>query len=116
MNRPADIPHETYERAVTLCRRFRNASNQEELVARVLMALDTKPGRAGLTNQQAAALKFIERYQDEHQAGPTYDEIKDALGLASKSGVHRLVHALIERGALNALPSRWRSVSIRRAA
>lgn len=116
MTHPADIPHETYERAVTLCRRFHNASTQEELVARVLMALDTRQSRAGLTTQQAAALDFIERYQAEHNCGPSFDEIKDALGLASKSGVHRLVHALIERGALNALPSRWRSVSIRRAA
>jgi hypothetical protein len=116
MTRPADIPHETYERAVTLCRRFRNAADQHELVARVLLALEGQPSRVGLTTQQLATLNFIEQYQAEHHVSPSYDEIKDALGLASKSGVHRLVHGLKERGAIVMLEGRTRSMALRRAA
>jgi repressor LexA len=116
MSRPSDIPNETFQRAVSFCHRYRDASSQEEIVARVLMAIEGQQVRAGLTHQQLATLDFIEKYQAEHRVAPSYDEIKDALGLASKSGVHRLVHGLKERGAIFMLDGRTRSMALRRAA
>ena len=43
---------------------------------------------------------------------PSYDELTDMVGLKSKSGVHRLVLALEERGAIRRLPGRARAIAI----
>ena len=51
-----------------------------------------------LTPRQRDLLAFICRYQDEHQISPNYSEMAAALGLASKSGVNRIVKGLVERG------------------
>ena len=51
----------------------------------------------GLTKRQHEALAYIERYCKETGMSPTYDEIRIALGLKSKSGVHRIISALSER-------------------
>ncbi|KQZ49740.1 hypothetical protein ASD54_12440 [Rhizobium sp. Root149] len=67
----------------------------------------------GLTHQQADTLRFIQAFITESGgAGPSYDEIKDALGLASKSGVNRLLKALEERGRIRRLPHRARAIEI----
>ena len=51
-----------------------------------------------LTQKQHDLLKFIDKRLKKNSVSPSYDEMKDALGLASKSGIHRLITALEERG------------------
>ena len=88
--------------------------NLSVIIARTIMADRVRrvPAKA-LTSRQADCLKFIASHQSEN-AGltPTYDEIKDGLGLASKSGVVRLIDGLVERGAIQRLPNRARSITI----
>lgn len=64
----------------------------------------------GMTKRQADLLAFIRRYWAENKYPPSFDEMKDALGLRSKSGVHRLVYGLVERGKVRFLPNRARSI------
>ncbi|NQU71485.1 MAG: repressor LexA, partial [Rhodospirillales bacterium] len=53
-----------------------------------------------LTKKQFELLKFIDIHIKEHGVSPSFDEMKDALNLKSKSGIHRLITALEERGFL----------------
>jgi repressor LexA len=54
-----------------------------------------------MTKRQAQLLAFIRAYAVEHQnASPSYQEIAVALGLRSKSGVHRIVHGLENQGLI----------------
>ena len=53
---------------------------------------------------------------DKHDVPPSFDEMRDALGLASKSGIHRLVSALEERGFIRRLANRARAIEILRPA
>lgn len=69
------------------------------------------PGNyAGLTVKQAELLSFI-RHEAEKGRTPSYDEMALALGIASKSGVHRLVYALEERGYVQRLQNRARAIT-----
>jgi len=54
----------------------------------------------GLTQKQAELREFVRSYIDKNKFSPNYTEIADALGLASKSGVVRLVDGLVARGVL----------------
>ena len=63
-----------------------------------------------LTSQQQALLNFIRSFRNENGFAPSFDEMKDALGLASKSNIHRLVECLVERGLVRKLPERARSI------
>lgn len=65
-----------------------------------------------LTKKQAECLAFVSRTIQENGVAPSYQEIADELGLASKSGVHRLIEALIYRGHLVRAPNRARSLSL----
>lgn len=66
-----------------------------------------------LTRAQAELLAFIERFQAENDGvSPSFEEMKQALGLASKSGVHRLIEALVERGRIARRPNRARALEI----
>lgn len=64
----------------------------------------------GMTEMQKECLGFITDYFLERSVSPSFDDIKTALGLKSKSGVHRLVTALEERGKIRRLPNRARSI------
>jgi len=65
-----------------------------------------------LTQKQKELLLFIhERMQDEG-VPPSFDEMKDALDLKSKSGIHRLITALVERGFIRRLPHRARAIEV----
>ena len=44
-----------------------------------------------LTQKQSELLAFLTSHMAEHDVPPSFDEMRDALGLASKSGIHRLV-------------------------
>lgn len=66
-----------------------------------------------LTSQQARALRFIDAYTCAHDGvSPSYDEIKDHLGIASRSNVARIVKALEQRGFLRHGPNLSRSLEV----
>lgn len=65
---------------------------------------------AGLTRAQKRVFDFIEDYMDEHGVAPSFDDIKDGVGLASKSVVHRHVQTLIQKGWIGYMPDRARSI------
>src|SRR3954454_3426545 len=65
-----------------------------------------------LTRKQHELLMFIHERIKESGISPSFDEMKDALGLASKSGIHRLITALEERGFLRRLPHRARALEV----
>lgn len=67
---------------------------------------------AGLTRMQSRALAYIECYIAQHGISPTYDEIAAELGLASKSGVNRLVTGLVQRGRIRKLAGRARGIEL----
>ena len=70
----------------------------------------------GLTNRQRELLAFIRDYHASNGITPSYDEMKAALGLASKSGIHRMVVALEERGHIFRVPNLARCIVLRSAA
>lgn len=65
-----------------------------------------------LTFQQEKLLKFIIDYQKENNVTPSFDEMKDGLDLKSKSGIHRILSALEERGYIKKLNNRARAIEI----
>jgi repressor LexA len=67
-----------------------------------------------LTAKQHELLRFIQRKLEETGISPSFEEMKDALDLRSKSGVHRLISALEERGFIRRLPNRARALEVLR--
>ena len=65
-----------------------------------------------LTRKQHELLMFIHERIKESGVSPSFDEMKEALDLASKSGIHRLITALEERGFLRRLPHRARALEV----
>src|SRR6516162_5005461 len=72
----------------------------------------TPPGIFMLTTKQKELLVFINARLQETGVPPSFDEMKEALALQSKSGVHRLIIALEERGFIRRLPHRARAIEI----
>src|SRR3979490_2296111 len=73
-----------------------------------------KPGDGPkmLTRKQFELLRFIHERLTEAGVPPSFDEMKDALDLRSKSGIHRLITALEERGFIRRLPNRARAIEV----
>ncbi|MBC7135502.1 transcriptional repressor LexA [Oceanibaculum nanhaiense] len=67
-----------------------------------------------LTRKQFELLTFINRRLTESGVSPSFDEMKEALGLRSKSGIHRLITGLEERGFIRRLPHRARALEVLR--
>ena len=65
-----------------------------------------------LTRKQSELLAYLSDHMQQHDVPPSFDEMRDALGLASKSGVHRLVSGLEERGYIRRLANRARAIEI----
>lgn len=65
-----------------------------------------------LTRKQLELLDFIKVRLDRDGVPPSFDEMKDALDLRSKSGIHRLIIALEERGFIRRLAHRARAIEI----
>ena len=65
-----------------------------------------------LTNKQFELLMFISERLKEKGVAPSFDEMKEALDLRSKSGIHRLITALEERGFIRRLAHRARALEI----
>ena len=67
-----------------------------------------------LTRKQNELLLYINDYLSKEGLSPSFDEMKDALGLKSKSGIHRLISGLEERGFIRRLPHRARALEVLR--
>src|SRR5215210_7408156 len=65
-----------------------------------------------LTHKQHELLRFIHDRLRETGIPPSFDEMKEALDLKSKSGIHRLITALEERGFIRRLPNRARALEV----
>jgi repressor LexA len=65
-----------------------------------------------LTRKQFELLRFIHERLKEAGVPPSFEEMKDALDLRSKSGIHRLITALEERGFIRRLPNRARAIEV----
>lgn len=66
----------------------------------------------GLTRRQENCLAFLKQYIADKGIPPSFDEIKDFMGLRSKSGIHRLINSLEERGLIRRLRNRARAIEI----
>lgn len=71
-----------------------------------------KPTIGGLTARQRQLLQFIIAYTERVGFAPSFDEMRGALGLNSKSGVHRIVRSLEERGAISVRHNRARAIDV----
>ncbi len=67
-----------------------------------------------LTKKQHELLRFIHQHLSQNGVSPSFDEMKDALGLKSKSGIHRLITGLEERNFIRRLPHRARALEVLR--
>ena len=67
-----------------------------------------------LTRKQHELIRFIQEKLEETGVSPSFEEMKEALDLKSKSGVHRLISALEERGFIRRLPNRARALEVLR--
>jgi repressor LexA len=67
-----------------------------------------------LTKKQFELLTFINRRLSESGVSPSFEEMKEALGLKSKSGIHRLITGLEERGFIKRLAHRARALEVTR--
>ena len=65
-----------------------------------------------LTAKQHELLRFIQSRLEDSGISPSFEEMKEALDLKSKSGVHRLISALEERGFIRRLPNRARALEV----
>ena len=65
-----------------------------------------------LTRKQKELLDYLTAHAEKSEVSPSFDEMRDALGLASKSGIHRLVSGLEERGYIRRLANRARAIEI----
>lgn len=65
-----------------------------------------------LTKRQHDLLQFIAEHIRDHGYSPSYEEMMIAMDLGSKSGIHRMVKALAERGFIHHLPDRARSIEV----
>ena len=65
-----------------------------------------------MTKRQKEVLDYILAYWSEHGYSPSYDEIGVALGISSKSNVHRLIYSLVNRGFLKNHPRKSRSLLV----
>src|ERR1700736_133598 len=65
-----------------------------------------------LTKKQYELLVFINRRLSDGGVSPSFEEMKEALGLKSKSGIHRLISGLEERGFIRRLPHRARALEV----
>jgi repressor LexA len=67
-----------------------------------------------LTRKQYELLVYVKGHMDRHGVSPSFDEMKEALALKSKSGIYRLITGLEERGFIRRLPHRARALEVLR--
>src|ERR1700750_1862984 len=81
-------------------------------IHRSAFVLIPRRGPQMITRKQHELLMFIHERMKESGIPPSFDEMKDALDLRSKSGIHRLITALEERGFIRRLPNRARALEV----
>lgn len=64
-----------------------------------------------MTEQQLKLLTFIRAFVAEHEFSPSFDEMLAHMGLASKAGIHRIVHALERQGKVTFIPGARRTIA-----
>jgi repressor LexA len=77
-----------------------------------LICFDSSAEVPMLTRKQHELLRYIHERLKESGVPPSFDEMKEALNLRSKSGIHRLITALEERGFIRRLPNRARALEV----
>lgn len=78
------------------------------------VARQLAPSTGGMTDRQIDALEFIKAYARARDGlTPSFTEIMEGIGLHSKAGVHRLVVALKERGFIDQIPGKARSIVLK---
>ena len=65
-----------------------------------------------LTVKQKELLEYVSDFINSNKVSPSYDEIREAMNLKSKSGIHRIVLALEERGFIRKLANRARAIEV----
>ncbi|PPR29090.1 MAG: LexA repressor [Alphaproteobacteria bacterium MarineAlpha9_Bin1] len=65
-----------------------------------------------LTKKQKELLEYVNSFINTNKMSPSYDEIREAMNLKSKSGIHRIVSALEERGFIRKLANRARAIEV----
>jgi repressor LexA len=70
------------------------------------------PAQMGLTQKQRACLDAVEAHYAQTRTMPSVEELRLALGFGSKTGVHRLLRQLEERGRIARLPQRARAIRL----
>jgi DNA-binding MarR family transcriptional regulator len=117
MSNLSDFPQDVQAAAAEAVPEWAYADNRvvavQHIVATAIMAdragrLDT----TGLTTKQAECLKAIADHQAQHGVSPSFEELATALGLASRSGVLRLLMALEKRGRILRPANRSRAITI----
>ena len=68
--------------------------------------------KKGLTPKMKKILQQIQAFSDANGYPPSYEELKQLIGLKSKSNIHRYIHALKKRGYIDFLPAQSRSMKI----
>lgn len=113
----SDFPPDVQAAASKAHAEFADAGCRDNLgviIAKAIVA--DRAGRlnvSGLTARQADCLRFIAAHQRENNGiTPSYEQIKDGLGLSSKSGVTRLLDELEDRGRVTRLPGLARAITI----
>lgn len=66
----------------------------------------------GLTERQSHLLTFIKEFDESHGFSPSYVDMMEAMGFASKNSVHRLLSCLEERGHICRIPNKARSIQL----
>ncbi len=101
----------TYERAISLVLSDPDLCNEiSKLVARNVPAKTVRRPMS-MTAAMRDLYEFIKTYIEANNGvAPSFNEMKEFCGLASKSGVHRLITALEERGLIRRLPNRARAI------
>lgn len=67
-----------------------------------------------LTKKQRDLLLYINDYTQKTGLSPSFEEMKKGLDLKSKSGIHRLINALVERGFLERMPNKARALEVKK--
>lgn len=103
----------TYERALSLVNSDPELCQQIKALMAPRFSKASVPRPMTLTRKMRELYDFIVAYSQENNGvAPSFDEMKDAVSLASKSGVHRLITALEERGVIRRLHNRARAIVI----
>lgn len=101
----------TYERAVALIKSDPDLCQEIRKLLSPKHAVPSHKPAATLTPRMKQVYDFIAAYVAANNGvSPSYDEIKDQVGLASKGGIHRLMNSLEERGLIHRLPKHARAV------